>query len=383
MNPLRRRRAWLIALALLVFVLHLDGLSRLVALLSLGHTAPIERLQAAFVRELAQATPPAPPPPPPPRRAVSRSAVVEAPPPPEAASAPTEVAAPEGAASEIPTEREVSDAAVVADGVPSAPEDGGSAPPNAPMAAERPPEAPPEEASAPAVAPAATASAPHLDWPLSTQVRYTLTGDYRGPVEGQATVEWVRESDRYQVRVELIIGAPFAPVLQRRMTSDGLIGDNGLMPRRYDEETRVAFAPTRRVSMVFEGDAVVLSNGRREASLPGVQDTASQFVQLTWLFLTGAVPLRAGGEFVVPLALPRRMDRWTYDVIGEEPLATPFGTLPTWHLKPRREGKPSKLSIETWFAPSLQYLPVRIILRQEPDSYADLIIQQLPQQAAP
>jgi len=53
-----------------------------------------------------------------------------------------------------------------------------------------------------------------------------------------------------------------------------------------------------------------------------------------------------------------------------------------WRLKPRREGTASTLSIETWFAPSLQYLPVRIVIRQGPDSHIDLMIARLPQQAA-
>ncbi|HSV68844.1 MAG TPA: DUF3108 domain-containing protein, partial [Methylibium sp.] len=258
-----------------------------------------------------------------------------------------------------------------------------------PVAAPAPPEAPsPEptavaEAAPAASAPEAAASSPSFEWPLSTRLSYTLSGDVRGPVEGHATVEWLRESDRYQVQVEVIVGPSFAPLMQRRMTSDGLLGPAGLAPRRYDEETRIAFAPTRRTGLVFDGDEVTLASGRVLPALPGLQDTASQFVQLTFLFATGTVPLRAGGELIVPLALPRRMDLWVYDVVGEEALATPFGTLPAWHVKPRREGTPSVLSIETWFAPSLQYLPVRIVIRQGPDSHIDLMIERLPQQAAP
>ncbi|MDP1791453.1 MAG: DUF3108 domain-containing protein, partial [Methylibium sp.] len=79
---------------------------------------------------------------------------------------------------------------------------------------------------------------------------------------------------------------------------------------------------------------------------------------------------------------PRRVDRWVYDVIGEEALATPFGPVPAWHLRPQREGDASSLSIEAWFAPSLQYLPVRIVIRRGADEFIDLMIERLPQQAA-
>jgi hypothetical protein len=35
-----------------------------------------------------------------------------------------------------------------------------------------------------------------------------------------------------------------------------------------------------------------------------------------------------------------------------------------------------------WFAPSLQYLPVRILIRQDAQTYVDLLIDRLPEQAA-
>ena len=42
----------------------------------------------------------------------------------------------------------------------------------------------------------------------------------------------------------------------------------------------------------------------------------------------------------------------------------------------------SSLSIEAWFAPSLQYLPVRIVIRRGADEFIDLMIERLPLQAA-
>ena len=86
----------------------------------------------------------------------------------------------------------------------------------------------------------------------------------------------------------------------------------------------------------------------------------------------------------MPLALPRRVETWTYDVLGDETLATPAGAVPTLHLKPRREPRPGgDLTAEIWVAPSLQYLPVRILIRQDAETYIDLVIERLPQQAAP
>ena len=83
----------------------------------------------------------------------------------------------------------------------------------------------------------------------------------------------------------------------------------------------------------------------------------------------------------MPLALPRRIDTWIYDVLDAEPVQTPFGTLDTFHVKPRRPDNPDNvLTVETWVAPSLQYLPVRLRINQDTDTYLELVIEGKPRQ---
>lgn len=275
----------------------------------------------------------------------------------------------------------------------SAPGLGASAPPAmAELAAAATAAAPTtgEAPSAPAEAagPSAEAAGPSghpsgFAWPPSTRLSYTLIGDVRGEVRGEAQVEWVREGSRYQVHLDVLIGPGFAPAARRRITSDGELTPHGLAPRRYDESTRVAFGRTRRLTMHFDEDGVTLADGRRTDTLPALQDSASQFVQLTYLFLTGTERLEAGRHVEVPLALPRHVEALVYDVVGEEQLHTPFGALAAWHLRPRRPPRPGTLAVEAWFAPSLQYLPVRIVIRQGGEHYIDLMIERLPQQALP
>jgi hypothetical protein len=61
-------------------------------------------------------------------------------------------------------------------------------------------------------APDTAASAPvAFEWPPSTRLSYTLTGHYRGPVHGQAQVEWLRDGTRYQVHMDVSVGPSFAP----------------------------------------------------------------------------------------------------------------------------------------------------------------------------
>ncbi|MGA0610348.1 DUF3108 domain-containing protein [Caldimonas sp. KR1-144] len=362
MAAARRRRWQFAALAAAVLLVHLWLAERAAEWLEIHESAEaLVRMEAAFVRELQPTEPPpvtaVPPQPRPPAHSARPALPASAPEPPEAPASHAAAPLPE------PDEAEAAaDAASVPDGAAS------------PVAAAEPP------ASAASDAPLVLGG---FAWPPSTQLSYTLTGWVRGEVHGQAQVRWLREGTRYQVQLDVVIGPGFAPVMQRRMTSDGRVTEQGLAPERYDEQTEVAFGRTRRAQVRFEAAEVELANGRRLPALPGVQDTASQFVQLVWLLSTQPQRLAAGASIEMPLALPRRQDRWAYDVVGLETLATPFGPLEAWHLKPRREGDAVTLSIEAWFAPTLQYLPARIVIRQDAETFVDLMIDSLPKQAAP
>ena len=94
--------------------------------------------------------------------------------------------------------------------------------------------------------------------------------------------------------MDVWVGAQTAPLVGRRMSSDGELTDQGLEPKRYDEETRALFRELRRRTIVFEGERVLLANGKQGERAPGMQDAASQFVQLTWLFTTHPELLQVG-----------------------------------------------------------------------------------------
>jgi Protein of unknown function (DUF3108) len=227
-------------------------------------------------------------------------------------------------------------------------------------------------------------SEPGLEWPASTQLSYALSGYYRGEVQGQAQVQWIREGRHYQMHLDVEVGPSFAPLISRSMSSDGLLTSEGIAPQRFDEDTRVLLRERRRVTIHFEGQVLRLADGKPQPQPAGVQDAASQFVQLTWLFLTGREQLRPGLQVEMPLALPRRLYRWRYEVIGEEELATPMGPLQAWHLRPHsdtRHRASGDLHAEVWLAPSLQYLPVRLRISQEDGSYIDLMLKASPLQA--
>jgi len=237
--------------------------------------------------------------------------------------------------------------------------------------------------AAPAGASPEGAVAAPFEWPVSTRVSYRLSGNVRGEVHGDAQVEWIREGSRYQVHLDVTVGLHFAPLMTRRMSSDGDITAAGLSPRRYDQDTRIGFNKRQFATVRFEPDSVVLANGQRRERPAGLQDSASQFIQLSYLFGTRPDLLREGGSVEMPLALPRSTSRWVYDVVQRETVYTPIGPVDAFYLRPRRAVvKGGDLNAEIWFAPQWRYLPVRIRIRQDEETFVDLVIDRKPQLAA-
>jgi hypothetical protein len=428
-NPISRRRLALALLALLVAGLHAIAVTgfadRLRAFAPEG--TQLQRMDVAFVRELkpldepplAVAPQPRAAPPAPPARAASapeaqapakpkpRKPPPPKPPPPKPQEAapgenkapprsPLEARAIDEALQEPPPARVAADELVAPKAATTTADAGAPRGPSADAAAAAASAAASSTAStasatsSTASATSSTASATSstavgttFGWPPSTQLRYLLKGNYRGEVEGSAKVQWVRKGERYQVQLEVAIGPSFAPLMSRRMVSQGDLSDIGLVPRRYEERTRIGFS-VRELSMSFEQNRAVLANG---ASLPmpaGMQDASSQFVQLSYLFAINPALLAPGRSVSFPVALPRRLDNWTYDVVGEETLSTPIGELRTFHLRPRRDSpRQGELVAQAWFAPSLQYLPVRILIHQDADSFIDMQLEGAPLQAEP
>jgi hypothetical protein len=341
-GPLLRRWLAIAGLVLVVVLGHLgaaDFMLNLAQRLASAHEVP-PRMEVVYVREMALAVPP-------PRAAPARVK--------------RHAAAPQ--------------AAVVAS-APEVPE---------PKRIEEPPPAveptlvaeaaPPEPAAS-----AASAVAVPFEWPVSTRMRYVLTGHFRGEVNGQAQVEWIRVGQRYQVHLDVSVGL----LASRRMSSDGDITPEGLAPRRYDQETKLAFDDPYRTAVRFEADRVLLATGQTMPRWPGVQDTVSQFVQLSWIFDSQPGRLRVGQVVEFPLAMPRNVSIWVYDVVEEELLHTPFGEVRAFHLKPRREPRAGgDMTVDIWIAPQLRHLPVRFRIRPDPEAYFDLMLDRRPELAAP
>ena len=257
-----------------------------------------------------------------------------------------------------------------------APEEATVPPETAPAAsaAESITAAPDSTAAAPAAA-AAAASAPapaSLDsWPVDTRLNYRLSGNYRGELTGSARVQWQRDGSLYQTRVDIEVGL----LATLALTSQGDATPTGLMPRAYEETRRSGPRGVR-----LGAETITFNDGRKAPRPPGVQDTASQFVELSHRFATGREVAEVGRSVSLWMARPGAVDLWTYDIVGKDLLQSPeFGAFEAFHLKPRPIANPrGNITAEMWFAPTLQYLPARIRVNMG-DAYVDLMVVKIEQ----
>jgi hypothetical protein len=363
----RRTRRRLLALLAVVLVGHgvaLHWLSRWQA-----EAASLLRPLATpmYTRVLQPQEPVAPPPraeappapaaaAPPPRNRIRAAPSVPRTSPAKPAAPPAEARAPEPAA-EVAKQAEPAETGV-ASGEGSDPSTPPAQPGATPSAAEG--------TGTPAATP------PQDSWPADTRLRYRLGGRFRsGDLYGNARVLWQRESGRYQVRVE--VDVTFMASLS--MTSQGEVGPEGLMPRIYEELNN-----GRQRGLRIGEREVMLGNGSVVARPAGLQDTASQFVDLTHRFASGREKLEVGRAVSFWMARPGAVDLWTYDIVGSEVLRTPLGDIEAFHLKPRPLANPrGNITAEMWYAPALQYLPVRIRVNMGDEAHIDLLVEAIEQ----
>ncbi|MBI4988195.1 MAG: DUF3108 domain-containing protein [Rhodocyclales bacterium] len=211
-------------------------------------------------------------------------------------------------------------------------------------------------AALPSAPPAAPAPAPvELPWPHQGRIRFTVT---RGEGEqttlvGQSTHTWRHDDATYtlQTLTETVgLAALFRPakVVQ---TSEGVLGEEGIVPREFRVERmgqtaeRVRFDRDAMKVTLFSGERV-----RREAPLAaGSQDILSQIYQ---------IGLTAAARVELMIATGKNYGRYAYEAVGEEKIATRFGELRTWHVK--TPALPGEQGMDLWLASDYRNLPVRI-----------------------
>jgi len=344
--------------------------------------AAIKRMDATYVSEVRLTEPPAAPPAP----AAVQAAAPKAP---TGAVKKAKVKSPKVAKAASQADEGASKPDVLADAASAAqpsPEPAASAAAAASAPASAPTGTAANSAMAAASIPSMGASGPNSGrafvWPQATKVSYKLEGYFRGPVSGQASVEWVRQDSRYQVHIDASIGPSFAPLGSWRLTSEGEIQPQGLRPKLYENINRLLIKTSAPRLIKLDEDEVTHPDGKRYPRPADVQDPASFMIQLAYQFTLRPDLLKPGGSFELNVITLRKLEQLTFDVVGNDVVRTPIGDVPTVHVRPRKtitDG--GALPADVWFAPGLQYLPVRIYIKMSDDVYMDMQMSRAPQQA--
>jgi hypothetical protein len=228
----------------------------------------------------------------------------------------------------------------------------------APPAPAPTPATTPEPPVSAAAAPATASPAPTVAslWPTSTLLAYDVVGDFRGNLNtGSAQLDWRRDGDAYSSEMRTSVG-----IVRATWRSRGRLVGTQIEPERYEEQATgrpmVAVTidrATRKLS--FSAITEVLDKPE------GVQDTATIFMQLVAQLSAEPGAFVPGRVFSYPVARPRGLRQWQFEVIGREPVKTALGEFNTWHLKRRvGAGDPRDISFQIWLAPQLQNLPVKV-----------------------
>lgn len=200
--------------------------------------------------------------------------------------------------------------------------------------------------------------------PPSVVLQYRMEGSSKNMAyRANAELGWKKTSAEYNAYMTVsafLIGA-------RTMTSVGSVTVSGLAPLRFSDKFRSEQAAH------FESEKKKITFSANTPDAPwaeGAQDRVSVFMQLAGMLAANPADFPKGSEITLYTVGPRDADIWTFVVETEEKLQLPAGEFATLKLtrKPRRE---FDQKVEIWYAPSLDYLPVRNRITQQNGDFID------------
>jgi hypothetical protein len=203
--------------------------------------------------------------------------------------------------------------------------------------------------------------------PASALLKYQVLGmSKQMTYSAWAEFSWQHDGQRYDSKLEVgafLLGS-------RSQTSQGTLGAEGLMPQRFGDKFRTE------VASHFQRDKGVISFSNNAPEVPmlkGAQDRLSVVMQIAALLSAEPERYPVGTMLSFQTVATRDAEVWLFLVEKSETLQLPYGDVPTIKInrKPRKE---FDQTIELWFAPSIDYLPVRLRVT---NANGDFVDQQL------
>lgn len=195
--------------------------------------------------------------------------------------------------------------------------------------------------------------------PPSGELQYDTF--YNGVRNQPGTIHWTSNAQSY----EMVVSVPLPFVGPLTYSSHGRIDAFGLAPDQYIEKRG---RRPEDVAIFNRTDKTIVFT-RTPATLPlpdGAQDRFSMVMQLASLVRGDPAAYKPGVTRQFFVVDNDSGENWPVETIGDETIRTAQGYLETRHFKrlPRHDGDLRR--IDVWLAPSLGWLPARI-MQTEPN----------------
>lgn len=182
------------------------------------------------------------------------------------------------------------------------------------------------------------------------------------PTVGVGQLIWDVYNNQYQIKMQIGINLLFTTLNLLSISSEGSIGDTGLMPRTSTDARRNR-AETA-IHFDYAAGTITLSAGNKTVPLStGAQDAASLLLQLAAIGNANPAQYRAGNSFAMQVAEGRDAAEFLFNVIGEEEIESKLsesGVLKVLHIvRPPRPGSYNS-RLDIWLAPEKKWYPVQI-----------------------
>lgn len=210
--------------------------------------------------------------------------------------------------------------------------------------------------------------------PSSAKLEYKMTGQSKGlNYFADAELNWFASDDQYQA--SMTVSALF--IGSRSMSSAGKINANGLAPTRFADKSRTEVAAH---FLAEQGKVSFSANTPDVLWMQGAQDRVSVFLQLAGILAAGAegkgTRFAPGSSITLYTVGPRDAESWTFNIGQIENQSLPAGNMSTIRLT-RLPGRTYDKKVEIWFAPDMDYLPVRSRITQTNGDYVDQQLEKL------
>ncbi len=201
-----------------------------------------------------------------------------------------------------------------------------------------------------------------------TSAKYTYNVDATRKnliYKGAAELKWQQDGENYALNLSAT--ASGLPIYNQNST--GRLATQGLQPTRFSDKRLFKSEVAAHFDYVLE--KVIFSNNKSEAVLAaGAQDRISVIIQLAGLLAANPTQYPPNTTISLQTISADEAQPWLFTVNEPETLNLTEGQQIALRLtrNPRRE---FDQKIELWFAPALNYLPVRIRQTESNGDYFD------------